>query len=154
MAALTKRPLVVSRASKRENRVEITGIAGSIKQRESGLLAINRIEQPVLALVLALPQHHEIVAHKVARQHKRRVQPRLPDIPLNLGLAVEVRQMRQPAVRGLRYMHQRREDQMRHPDRGGHVGHVLALRKFGLAAVVLPVVGDQEDRVGVLEDGF
>ena len=88
------------------------------------------------------------VAHVVTRKDKSRFDPGIPDVLLNVRLAVEMRNIDQPTLGLLLDMVNRGEDEIGNADFLGHVGHVLALGVLNVAIDSFPVIGDEKYSMG------
>lgn len=120
----------------------LTGIFGGVDERELGRVARGqgKGEGSVFALLEGLRK----VAHVVAGQVESGRNAGLPNVVLDVRLAVKVRDVGQAASRCFGDVKQRGEDEMLNADFFGGVGNVLALRDLDLVLAGLPVVGDEE----------
>lgn len=123
-----------------------TRVTRSVEKWESRLLHVNR--QPKHILIPLLLQELEIIRHEEARQDESARYPAGPDIRLDVGLSVKMRHVRQPAVRELLDVQERRVDQVFYARLLTGVSYGFALGDLDVPAHGFPEVGYKEDGVG------
>lgn len=129
-----------------------TEIATSVKERHLALVGGHGQVEAVSSLSV-VADHGKQVGHEEAGQHKGGGNSTAADVLLNLGLSIEVVDVRQTPAADLAHVDEGGEDEVLDAGRLASVGDSLALGYFAVSGRVLPVVGDHEDGVSAGDGG-